>query len=190
MPPLWTTSPVAQTPEIVLVRWQLIRDSSGFLHAVGWNVGEAEGRVSSAVERCDGNARRLVTHSGRVYQLEGPPGYDADAMYVWRCWCALLSVEDWSFATHEVIPPNSDERQGLLVAARRELHEARNISMSLHGRYSAACNALIHCHLAGVATAGDRTIAEDFERQRYDPENWPSQAELNKLLALLVSILE
>jgi len=188
--PLWVTSPVTETPEIMLVRWQLIRDSNGLVHAVGWNVTEQEGRVSSAIERCDGDQRRLITQSGRVYQLQGPSGYDGDALYVWKSWCALFDVESWSIVTHEYIPPNADEKRRLLDAARQYLADARNTTMSLHGRYSSACNALVCCHLAGLATASDRKVANDFERQRYDIEHWPAQAELDQVTARLVAILD
>lgn len=107
--PLWATAPITETPEITLMHWQLIRDSEGFVHAVGWNATEREGRVSSAIESCDGDGRRLITRSGRVYQLDGPSGYDADALYVWQCWCLRNGIKEWLIVTDEHIPPSEDE---------------------------------------------------------------------------------
>ena len=45
-----------------------------------------EGRVCSPVLEFDKQTMRGRTRSGRVYELVGPPGLNADALYVWNRW--------------------------------------------------------------------------------------------------------
>ncbi|HEX9391101.1 MAG TPA: hypothetical protein VF928_07300 [Usitatibacteraceae bacterium] len=56
---------------------------------MGWNVGNREGRASTAIVSFDRKAMTLVAESGRVYQLEGVLGPDADAAHVWRIYVRL-----------------------------------------------------------------------------------------------------
>jgi len=45
---------------------------------------DGEGRVCTALKRIDLEPMTALTQSGRIYALEGPPGYDADAQYLWN----------------------------------------------------------------------------------------------------------
>lgn len=45
-----------------------------------------EGRVCSEIVKFDTQDLRATTKSGRVYKLEGPPGRDLDAEYVFGIW--------------------------------------------------------------------------------------------------------
>ena len=90
--PIWPASPVHETADIVLVRWRLIRDAAGNVHAYGWNLTEGEGRVSSQFVTFDGKRLRGMTRSGRAYLLQGPPGFDSDAVYVFERWRRINAI--------------------------------------------------------------------------------------------------
>ena len=42
------------------------------------------------------------TSTGRIYQLVGTPGWNADAEYVWRRWIAINQVPQWEDVSKEV----------------------------------------------------------------------------------------
>lgn len=89
---IWATTPVDEVPEIVLRQWRVMELKDGDRHFVGYNVTEGEGRVSSKIVTYDPVTKRGVTQSGRVYQLDGSPGYNGDAIYVWNKWQAINEV--------------------------------------------------------------------------------------------------
>ena len=89
---IWATTPVSETPEIVLRSWRVMQLKDGDRHFVGYNVTEHEGRVSSKIVQFDKETMRGVTASGRVYQLEGPSGYNGDAIYTWNKWQAINGI--------------------------------------------------------------------------------------------------
>lgn len=96
---VWRTTPVRETPEIVLARWRVFSVSlpngeSCTRHFVGWNVTEREGRVSSPIVEFDSLTMRGRTRSGRVYELRGVSGWDGDAEYVWSRWQRLQASGD------------------------------------------------------------------------------------------------
>jgi hypothetical protein len=43
-----------------------------------------------------------VTQSGHIYQLSGPPGFNADGQYVWDRWCAVNTVASYENVTSSV----------------------------------------------------------------------------------------
>jgi len=59
---------------------------------VGWCIENREGRVSTAIASFDPASARVVTQSGRIYALAGPPGTNLDAEYTWARWKALNDV--------------------------------------------------------------------------------------------------
>lgn len=95
---LWKTPSVADQPMILLVRWRVLEARNAEFelerHLVGYNVDQHEGRVSTAIEHFDPTASMVVTRSGRVYHLMGPPGYDTDAVWVWEQWSRLNRMTD------------------------------------------------------------------------------------------------
>lgn len=104
---VWAALGVEQQPSIVLVRWRIIQVKTKDMHIeryfVGYNLQDREGRVSTAIQQFDALTRRGVTKSGRVYQLEGEPGFDPDGEYVWRiCATAWLFIDEKD-VTAEVI---------------------------------------------------------------------------------------
>jgi hypothetical protein len=101
----WTTSPVTETPEIQLSDWQIWETERGERHFVGYNLTEHEGRASSAIQTFDRGTMRGITSSGRVYELVGPPGHDADAAYTWNRWMTFNKVITAKEVTHEATGP-------------------------------------------------------------------------------------
>jgi hypothetical protein len=88
-------------PVVFLCPWRVFRLEDGSRHLCGGE-GFFGGRVSSAVVSIDYGELTAVTRSGRLYQLIGEPGADADADYVWKEWAAGNSVDWWDDITAEV----------------------------------------------------------------------------------------
>lgn len=103
----WAARPVAQQPGMRLSRWSIRKtrlvDGIEGLHFVGWNLQDQEGRVSSRILEFDAQMMRGRTDSGRVYELVGEPGFDADAEHVWECWCRFNKAQDIVDVTDEVM---------------------------------------------------------------------------------------
>jgi hypothetical protein len=105
------TPSVQEQPDIALQRWWVL-EVSGYLgqrdrrtrHFVGWNVFDVEGRASTPIVAWDPVTRRGRTESGRVYELRGDPGYQADADYVWKGWSRANRVMDEKDVTAEYVP--------------------------------------------------------------------------------------
>ena len=100
-------APVEQEPHAVLSRWRLfqVKDWSGTRqrHLVGCI---DDGRVTSALVRIDLASSSATTSSGRVYRLDGPTGFDADADYVFAVWRRINSstnVKDVSRALTKLL---------------------------------------------------------------------------------------
>lgn len=106
----WQCAPAQDEPPTTLCRWHVIRAtySDGVepctLHFVGRNAASWCGRVSSPVMDVDAAARRARTRSGRLYQLEGPPGIDAESVFMWRLWAEINRLSSWRDVTAEVFP--------------------------------------------------------------------------------------
>ena len=103
--PVWRTIPVDEEPQIVLRNWSVREIHDGDRHFVGYHDAGFEGRVSSKILEFDPAKGRGKTRSGRVYQLEGEPGYHADAEYVWGIWSAINQVKDANYkdVTQEIL---------------------------------------------------------------------------------------
>lgn len=84
--------PVDAEPTARLVRWPVI-EVHGYRYLLGWCLHHREGRISTPVTGCATDARHALTLSGRVYALEGAPGWDGEAMYVLE---ARLRAKGWS----------------------------------------------------------------------------------------------
>ena len=82
-------APVWAQPSIAMTHWSLYQIMSGNArrtrHLVGW--ANDEGRVSSEIVKINLHTRTVSTYSGRIYELLGEPGRDADAQYVFDLWC-------------------------------------------------------------------------------------------------------
>lgn len=111
--PAWLIAPVEDEPETSLAQWQVMELPNGDRHFVGYAVEDREGRASSAVVVLDTATMSGVTTSGRIYRLQGRPGYHADAEYTWRRWARINGASDWKDVSAEV------------WAMRSEAHPAR-----------------------------------------------------------------
>jgi ATP-dependent Lon protease len=104
--PIFAVAPVHEEPEETISRWS-IREArfdepnDQSRHVVGYVDRKGKGRVSSAIQSFDRDTMRIQTRSGRVYQLDGPPGFDPDAEYVWSHWKTLNQVRDERDVTQE-----------------------------------------------------------------------------------------
>lgn len=80
--------PVCDQPNTVMTHWRLVQvrctDGRRTRHLVGR--ADWEGRVCSEIVKFDTQDLRATTKSGRVYKLEGPPGRDLYAEYVFGIW--------------------------------------------------------------------------------------------------------
>lgn len=102
--PIWTPPPTDQQPEVILIGARLFEvtwaTGATTRHAVGYNVLDCEGRVSSALgEIKDGI---VVSESGRVYSLSTKPmspDQSGDAEWVLAAWLRLskLKAQDLRF---------------------------------------------------------------------------------------------
>jgi hypothetical protein len=95
---VWSVRSIASQPSSKICDWQAFevrRTDSGdalSVHLVGRLVADHGGRVTSAIKNVDRASRRVVTNSGRVYQLLGKPGYSSDGEYVWQSWQRIQEV--------------------------------------------------------------------------------------------------
>jgi hypothetical protein len=101
--PLWQPRSVTDEPDVMLIRWEIYRINDDALHFVGTRADKGSGRVSSTIVQLDLERRIGVTRSGRVYVLQGRPGADADACYVWNSWCRLNGVIASTNVTKELL---------------------------------------------------------------------------------------
>lgn len=107
--PVWSIGSVENEPEVRLVRWRVLEASSSpdfpspTRHFVGCLARDGTGRVCSAVQSIDLSAMRGVTKSGRVYELVGAPGWDAEGEYVWGVWCRINEVASFTDVTKELL---------------------------------------------------------------------------------------
>lgn len=86
---IWKVADVKDEPQTQLTQWRIFLVDGKDIHFVGY--AGYEGRVCSAVQTFDPTTRRGVTKSGRIYELIDHPGFNGDAMYVWRRW---LDIND------------------------------------------------------------------------------------------------
>lgn len=76
-------------PEVTLTNWaafeaRAVELDGPTIHVVGYAPALGAARVTSPVAKVDAGA--VVTSTGRVYRLAGPPGLTGDGQYVWRTW--------------------------------------------------------------------------------------------------------
>lgn len=100
---IYKPQPVAQQPHVTLIRWSVVETERKERHFVGRCVETDDGRVSSAIQSFDRKTMQGVTHSGRVYRLEGPHGFDRDAAYVWDWWSRANAVQSARDVSEDVL---------------------------------------------------------------------------------------
>jgi hypothetical protein len=97
--PIYASAPVAEEPEASMLDWsvrevQCSYNSERTQHLVGYVARRGSGRVSTAIQVFDRETMRIKTASGRVYHLQGRPGCNADAEYVWAYWKELNGAQE------------------------------------------------------------------------------------------------
>jgi len=96
---VWKSVPVDAAPSLTVVRWSVVECSNGYRYVRGYSLELREGRASTSIVEFDAKRGRCRTRSGRIYVLQGPPGSDRDAAWVWDVYAranALISVMDVS----------------------------------------------------------------------------------------------
>lgn len=101
---MWKVCGVSAQPEVFAEPWII-------LEAIGMTIPDAPppyrfvvcfdrsqrcGRMSTLIVERDFAQMRVLTESGRVYVLTGPPSLNADAWYVWTRRMGALPVKDVS----------------------------------------------------------------------------------------------
>lgn len=92
--PIYRPPSVQNEPYVKALQWTIFRTPEGDDHLCAYIANGHDGRVTSKI--MDTNGRTLTTRSGRQYFLEGEPGTNHHAQYVWNIWCTghgLKSVD-------------------------------------------------------------------------------------------------
>ena len=103
--PIWNIASVEDEPDLTICSWRIFEATyedpsrQATRHFVGSRVDRSSSRVSTAIHSFDLASLRGVTKSGRTYQLQGGPGADRDAEYVWQAWASLNEVLAWREVT-------------------------------------------------------------------------------------------
>lgn len=106
---LWSTRPVSEQAALTLREWRVMELPDGERHLVGFCVENNEGRVSSPVIELEEHSLRATTTTGRLYLLNGIPGNNLHAMYVWEQWTKMYSIASWSDVTDSIWIKHSPE---------------------------------------------------------------------------------
>lgn len=103
--PIWRVAAVEERPQVTLAHWAVYETERGERHFVGRCMGSGSGRVSSAIESFDVEARTGTTRSGRRYVLFGAPGHDPDGMHTWAVWKMVNDVKMEKNVTSDYVEP-------------------------------------------------------------------------------------
>lgn len=90
--------------DVILECWSIRETDKGHRHFVGWNVIDADGRVSTPIQWFEPETRTGVTASGSRYRLLGRAGQHKDAEYVWGIAARAWEVQSWTDVTAELVP--------------------------------------------------------------------------------------
>ncbi|CAB3752456.1 hypothetical protein [Paraburkholderia humisilvae] len=116
--PLWRPQSVQEEPEIVLINWSVRRTERGECHLVGMRVDTLTGRVSSAIASFDAHTRTAETSTGRMYRLQGEPGWNTDSADVWQSWCKMYRVASSRDVTADILATASKGSSAFVASAR------------------------------------------------------------------------
>jgi hypothetical protein len=97
--PIYVSAPVEEEPEASMVDWSVREVQCSYnqertQHLVGYIARRGSGRVTTAIQVFDRETMRIKTRSGRVYHLEGRPGFNEDGEYVWSYWKELNGAKE------------------------------------------------------------------------------------------------
>lgn len=90
--------------KVTLAAWnvfevQLPHDAAPTWHLCGFRGETGCGKVSSALSALDSTNRRCITRSGNVYELQGPPGSNADALATRGQWLQMNQIQQETYVT-------------------------------------------------------------------------------------------
>jgi hypothetical protein len=104
----WMLTSITEEPTRSLDAWSVMEipfdgpDRPRTRHFIGFRREGCVGQVSTAVEEFDPMTRRGRTRSGRVYELSGRPGLNADAFATWGRFKHANRIPDERDVTDEV----------------------------------------------------------------------------------------
>jgi len=104
---VWHSAPVSDKPRVVLVDWhvfevQLPNRAERTRHFAGTKAQDGHGKASTAIVSFGPVARRGVTESGRVYELEGSAGLEVNVAAAWDAWIRVNRATDVVDVTAEI----------------------------------------------------------------------------------------
>lgn len=104
--PIFGVAPIDQEPEETMVFWSVRevtfdQGTDRSQHLVGYIQRKGIGRVTSAIQEFDRNTMTIKTLSGRIYHLEGHPGFNSGAEYVWSHWKSFNGAKDETDVTNQ-----------------------------------------------------------------------------------------
>ena len=85
--------PITDEPKEHLTTWRIILLADGDRHFRGIRANGSTVRVSSKIVLYDAEGKTGMTLSGRIYQLEGPPGDLARLGFALAVWCVNNGVD-------------------------------------------------------------------------------------------------
>lgn len=100
--PMWNN----QYQEEVMILWSVYEIEDGnnkSHHLVGYLPKRQTGRVTSAIKQFEKNLMKLITSSGRIYQLDGPPALNGENKLIWSEWKEKYSVDNYIDVTHQYL---------------------------------------------------------------------------------------
>lgn len=95
-----------QNQEEVMILWSVFEIEDGndkSHHLVGYLPKRQTDRVTSAVKQFEKNLMRLITSSGRIYQLDGPPALNGETKLIWLEWKEKYNVTNDIDVTHQYL---------------------------------------------------------------------------------------
>ena len=98
---------------VTLAAWnvfevQLPHDAAPTWHLCGFRRETSRGKVSSALYALDPKNWRCITRSGNIYELQGPPGCNSDALATRGQWLQMNQIQqetDVTFEFFELLHP-------------------------------------------------------------------------------------
>lgn len=112
---------IFDTAHITLNRWAVYEtpirgeDEPWTRHIVGYSKEHGAGQASAALVAFDPTRRVALTKSGRLYQLDGPPGHSLAGQLVWQSWKLLSGVQKEKDVTDEVLELMLTRSEGALA---------------------------------------------------------------------------
>ena len=122
-------SPVVHA-EAFLTSWKIVELPEGDWHFMGYETTYHEGRVTSKVVEFNPENMTGKTHSGRFYTLQGPPGHDGDAAYVWRQWARHNKVVSYKDISKEVYESHKQGQTKEVFKSQRKRIETQELPRS------------------------------------------------------------